>query len=258
MIERPEYQKHDNHLTVYLAWPLLAGLGLAIVLSISAAGLAMFFSRFDWSKVGMAAGLTFFGVLGGGTLAVFWYAAHEWAGPRTAERIARPVQVVTQARPEEPRPPMVINRYNEPPMLPAGSMDVEIDPLVADAAPEVMELYNFITQLWPGGDISRKTAREHGFDRAVWERLIGGVRGKEGMESGRGHLDRAGVVVHTGKGWQIAASLDQAYAINADLLAYAQARAEIVTGRDGRDGTGQDRVANPVPRGAGRGGKRGA
>lgn len=257
MIERPQETRHDNHLTIYLAWPLLAGLGLAVVLAVSAGGIAMIVSRFDWPAVGLAASLTFFGVLGGGTMAVFWYAAHEWAGPRTAERIARPVQVFTQARPEEPRPPMVLNRYNEPPMLPASSMDVEIDPLVADAAPELMELYNFITRLWPTGDISRNNARQHGFDRTVWERLVSGVRGKEGMESGRGHLDRAGVVVHTGKGWQIAASLDQAYAINPDLLAYAQARAEIVTGRDGQDRTGQDMRADPVPRGKGRGGKRG-
>lgn len=254
---------HDSHLVIYLVWPLLAGLGLAVMLSISVAGIAMIASGLNWHVVGLAAGLTFFGVLGGGTLAVFWYAAHEWAGPRTAERIATPVHVVTQARPEEPRPPLVIRGYGEPPMLPAGmSADMEIDPLVQDAPPELMEMYNFITCLWPTGDISRNNARKHGFDRTVWERLVGGVRGQEDRESGRGILDRAGIVTRTGQGWKIAASLDQAYAINADLLAYAQARAEIVEivtpalagpGQDGQDRTGQHMSVNPVPRRAGRG-----
>jgi hypothetical protein len=65
------------------------------------------------------------------------------------------------------------------------------------------------------------------------------VRGKEGQESGRGLLDRAGCVEKTGNGWEIVASLGDALSVTDASKSYAESKAALVVGRDGL-GPGRD------------------
>ena len=69
--------------------------------------------------------------------------------------------------------------------------------------PEIEELYRFVTTVWPTGKVGREHCRDLGFMRSEWERMVGGRRGEEGSESGRGLLDRAGVVRRTRSGWEL-------------------------------------------------------
>jgi len=125
------------------------------------------------------------------------------------------------------------------PSLPA-QVETTVQAIEPEARPEIRELYEFIAAAWPVGSVSRASCRNLGFGRAQWERLVGGVRGREGQESARGLLDRAGVVRRTRSGWEICAGLQDALAINAELLAYAEAKSSLVQlGREGADGMGR-------------------
>lgn len=108
------------------------------------------------------------------------------------------------------------------------------------------ELHQFICDTWDGGqgNLSRAACRQRGHQRAEWERLVGGRRHRAGSESGRGILDRAGVIEQMSSGWQWRAgvTLQDVFNITPELARYADARARMVQGRrDRTDGTGQDR-----------------
>jgi len=62
-------EQKENHLTVYLWWPLLAGLLLAAVLAVSVGGVSLLATG-KFLFAGQLLGLTFFGVLGVATVAV--------------------------------------------------------------------------------------------------------------------------------------------------------------------------------------------
>jgi len=237
-------QSHDNHLMVYLVWPLLAGLGLAVVLSLSLAGVVGLVAR-SLASAAIWGAFAFFIVWGLSTLVVFWYAARSWAGPLGLAKATQPViERYIDNRPIEPPTPMIVRGYNTPPLIEA-ELASSIKTLEPDVKPEIKELYDVITRLWPGGDISQERVCSL-FSRKVYDRHIGGSRrkGDAGTESGRGLLDRAGVIAKDGGGhWAIAASLADALSINDDLLEYAQARSQIVKISDKTDKTRQDRHA---------------
>jgi hypothetical protein len=221
--------QRDGHLTVYLAWPLLAGLGLAAVTAICVGGLFGMWAR-SLASAGMAAGVAFFTTWGLSTLVVFIYAARSWGGPLALERMKQPVQVVTRAEPERAeRPPMVIRGYGQPPLIEA-SLESNIRAMEPDASKDVRGLYKFITAMWPTGSITQADCLGKGFSRRDWDRYIGGSRrkGDAGKDSARGWLDRAGVIAKEGNEWKIGASLEEALKINDDLLRYATSLSKVV------------------------------
>jgi hypothetical protein len=232
--EHEHYGEHqpmqrDGHLVVYLAWPLLAGLGLAAVLAISVGGIAGLATLSLAGAVRWAA-LVFFLAWGGTTVIVFGYAAISWGGPLALLRARQPVQVVTRAPVQiDEQPPMVIRGYARPPMIEA-SLESNIKALEPDATKEVRELYKFITTMWPTGSITQADCLARGFSRRDWDRYIGGSRrkGDVGKDSARGWLDRAGVISKEGNEWRIAASLEEALGINDELMQYAMAKSQVV------------------------------
>ena len=122
-----------------------------------------------------------------------------------------------------------------------ATVDHEVKSIEPDVDPDIKRLYNFITRVWPGGNVSRSACNSLGFSRKTWEKMVGGQRGKAGLESGRGILDRAGCVRKTSAGWEIAATLEQALTFNDELSKYAQAKSQLVQlGQAGQDRTGQD------------------
>ena len=237
--------RRDGHLTVYLAWPLLAGLGLATVLSVSVGGVVLIASRGDWQLAGKVLGTIWFAVLGAATMIVFVYAAREWAGPRRAERIERTRQeVVEVVRDEvEPPAPIIIRGFPSPPLLPA-TVDHTIESLAPAADPEIDHLYRFVLDAWQHDDVTQAGCMSRGWRRKDWDKFVGGSRRRSdvGKESARGLLDRAGIIRKDGSGWTICATLEQALSINDDLNRYANARAQLVR-LDKSDQTSQDRAA---------------
>lgn len=224
-----EKEKRDGHLRVYVGWPLAGGFMLASVLAICVGGLRLL-NGAEWEEATQAAGKWFFAVLGASTVGIFLYAMFGWAGPRRIERMRQEIVV------EQPPPPQPVKEWvirNPSSLLPHRTIttatEASICSIEPEADPEIRELYEFITRVWPAGSVSRETCRELGFGRATWERLVGGQRGKAGQESGRGLLDRAGVVYQDRSGsWQIGVSLEQALSIHPALAAYARQRAELV------------------------------
>lgn len=126
-----EHRRTDGHLTVYLAWPLLTGLALAVVGAVSVGGIELM-RKGALANAARAAGWTFFIGLGGITLVMFVYVAGEWAGPRFIEwiRTYRTVEHIEPTPPVQPEPPIRFipiggraRRLTEPPptpMLPSG------------------------------------------------------------------------------------------------------------------------------------------
>jgi len=218
----------NGHLAVYVGWPLAGGLGMAMVLAACAGGLALLHSR-DLGVAGRWLAWTFFIVWGAVTVLVFAYAAWGWGGPRRIEKLRQTVieELVEVPTQQEKKPPIVIHGKGVPALLGSG-LNVDVEGIEPAVDPEIEELYRFIVGVWPGGSVSREACRELGFGRATWERLVGGQRGKEGMESGRGLLDRAGCVRSTSSGWEICATLEEALGINRALRAYAEGKAEMV------------------------------
>jgi len=150
--------------------------------------------------------------------------------------------------PDDSEPWRVINRYRpRAPMITASAtrMDATAAPVEPDARPEVKRLHDFICSNWGRdgrGNLSRDACRKRGFTRSVWEKYVGGKRGRTG-ESAKGLLDRAGVVEKTAAGWQWrdGVTLQDVFNVQAELASYADARAKMVQGRRDRTGrTGQD------------------
>jgi len=227
---------------VYLVWPVLSGLCLASVLSVSVGGVVLIASRGDWALAGTWVGSIWFAVLGVVTVVVFVYAAREWAGPRRAERIERVRQEVVEVVREEGEPPapIIVHGFSSPPLLPA-SMDHTIESLAPAADPEIDHLYRFVLDAWQHGDVTQAGVMSRGWRRKDWDKFVGGSRRRSdmGKESARGLLDRAGIIRKDGGGWVICATLEQALSINDDLNGYANARAQLV--RLGKsDKTSQD------------------
>lgn len=148
------------------------------------------------------------------------------------DRLDALLDLVYGRRPDELNEPGYVVIHPHMPQLPA-TIDHEVKSIEPSTDAATKRLYDFIIRVWPGGNVSRRAVMDLGFSRRTWERYVGGRRGHEGEESGRGILDRAGVVIKTTSGWEIGAPLDQALQITDPLAAYSNAKARLVAGRDG-------------------------
>jgi len=168
------------------------------------------------------------------SVGTFVYALLGWGGPRRLARLQQ--QTVVEeilVEPEEPditRLPVIRGHTPAGRLLPSG-IDLEVHSLEPTVDPQIKALYEFLVRVWPTGNVARDHCIDLGFGRAEWERYVGGQRGREGEESGRGLLDRAGYVYKDASGhWQIApeATLEVVLGMNEDLAAYARKRARLV------------------------------
>lgn len=276
--------KQNSHLVIYLIWPVLAGLALAVVLAVSVGGIVAVLSRGDWRIAGTTAGMVFFTVLGLATLTIFWYAAHEFAGPRRAERIERTRQIVEYIEPAplEPEVRFIPMRGRPPalntptPQLPSRSSGVRAaighlaDRLTAtatvhelatrtlepDAPSWVREFYDTLIRVWPTQSLSRRTFESlwpGGKGKRLWRKYVNGTGSRQ---SQKGIWDTWGIVANTGKrgSWEWTQTLDVIFALDADLHAYATAKANMhspteragATRRDtGAGQTGTNQSARP-------------
>jgi len=223
----------NGHLTIYVLWPLCGGLMLGAVLGLAAGGLAKLGGK-TWPAAAQVGGRVALVVLAATTAGVFLYALLGWAGPARLARLQQPrIEKVVEEREEEEEPPWVVQRpwrrLHPAPQIPAR-LQIEAASIEPPVRREIRELYRFIITMWPTGDITQANCRAKGFTRRYWDRYIGGSRAesKLGTESGRGILDRAGVIRKDGNTWVIAAPLDVALQINEELWEYAQARARMV------------------------------
>ena len=223
----------NGHLTIYVLWPLCGGLMLGAVLGLAAGGLAKLGGK-TWPAAAQTGGRVALVVLAATTAGVFLYALLGWAGPARLARLQQPrIEKVVEEREEEEEPPWVVQRpwkrLHPVPQIPAR-LQVTAKSIEPPVRREIRDLYRFIITMWPTGDVTQANCRAKGFTRRYWDRYIGGSRAesKLGTESGRGILDRAGVIRKDGNTWVIAAPLDVALQINEELWAYAQARARMV------------------------------
>jgi len=264
MTEQPNH--HDGHLTVYVAWPILAGLGVGAVLALSVGGVALLLTDLDWQRAGTWAAGTFFVVLGVVTVGLFLYATADWTGPRRAERIERSRREVVQVHMPEPPPrfiPLTTDRplRREPPALPsaaeergavAKAIDVLSDGLKAraavttydqdaetlepDAPPWVKEMYAVLCGSWPDHLTRRDWQRlfpDGG--TALWSRYVNGTGDRRGQ---RGILATWNVIEKAdGRGaWQYTQPLDVVFSLDPELQRYAEARSGLVVRSPGRAG----------------------
>ena len=242
--------KQDGHLVVYLAWPLLAGLGLAGVLGVSVGGIVLLASRFDWKLAGAMSGYAFFIVLGLATLGVFWYATTTWGGPLAIERVRQEV-IELEPEPVEPetrfisvrrRPALqapanpyarqvaaavdvMANRLKRQPILgDIGALTITMEP---QARPWVVEFYDVLMRTWQAGAITRRTFEElwpQG-GQALYYKYIQGKVGERGI------FQTWNIIAQTGPrgSWEYCQPLDVIVGLDPELFAYASAKAEIVT-----------------------------
>lgn len=229
----------QNDVVVPLAQALAIGLATFVAVLV-----ILLLFRVPWSAAwrwGLGFGIVLFGLSAG----VFINEHREvfisptrlaWAQFNAAHPQPKP-------EPADTEPWRVINPHNGParPLLP-DRVESQAAGILPPADPEVEMLYDFVSTVWPTGNISREHCRALGFTRSTWEKFVGGIRGREGLESGRGLLDRAHVVRKTSSGdWEICAPMGAALGWNRELREYAKAMKAF---RDSPDRTGQD---NPVP-----------
>ena len=264
MTEQPN--RHDGHLTVYVAWPILAGLGVGAVLALSVGGVALLWTRLDWLAAGTWAAGTFFVVLGVVTAGVFMYATADWSGPRRAERIERSRREVVRVQAPEQPPrfiPLSSGRplRREPPRLPATEQDrglvgkaidmlsdrmktraavttydQDAATLEPDAPPWVREMYRVVCASWPDHLTRRDWQRlfpDGG--TALWARYVNGTGDRHGQ---RGVLATWGAIERLdGRGaWRYTQPLDVVFSLDPELQRYAAARSGLVVRSPGRPG----------------------
>ncbi len=267
-------RRQDGHLTIYLLWPLLAGLGLAAVLAVSVGGLVGILG--GWDAALLAAAITFFSTLGLATILVFIYAMLSWAGPAGLARL-RQTTIIEEVEPtvieQEPRfirmggRPKALNA--PPPALPSGAnrgtirqaIDVLADrltdrstltlatdatPITPDALPWVKEFYATICAVWPKGSLSRRTFEATwpgGQGKRLWTKYVNGTGH---LHSQAGIWSTWGIISQTGsrKTWEFTQPLDVIFSLDQDLGTYARAMAAMVQhspapGQTKNDATGQ-------------------
>ena len=242
-VHAPQPQKPTIESDVLV--PLLQGAAIALASSL-ASGTAVLLFGFGrrgwalWELSGQVAGGAFVFLLCG---CVVKFVLDHHRSTRDPYDLARErVEAARGSRarpdPEEDDPPYVIMRPARPALPATVNQVVEsIEPAVD---PATRRLYEFVIRTWPGGpSISRRKCADLGFSRKTWEKYVGGQRGREGQESGRGLLARAGAVRQGANGWEIVTPLSDALAITDALKAYAESKAALVVGRDGL-GLGRD------------------
>ena len=275
MTEQPK----NDHLRVFLAWPVLSGGALASVLALSVGGLMFFWTGGDWEKAGTWAGIVFFATLGAATLGVYLYAARQWAGNRTIERLRQ--TVTTEIVESEPEPPRFIRMAGRPPALTqqapvapgherqqtivaravgvladrlskqplAGTLETTARTIEPAAATWVKELYAVVCKTWSTQDLTRRNfeALFRPGGAALWRRYVNGDG--SGRRAGRGILDTWGVISRTGArgSWQYAQPLDVIFSLDPDLERYARAMSGLVDHSPTGDGLGTGGTGLPAP-----------
>lgn len=248
-------RRGSGHLTVYLAWPVLSGLFLAGVLSVSVGGLVWLFT--DWHTAYLWAGAVGLGTLGLATLIVFTYAAGEFAGPRTIATM-RQTTIVEEVELPEPEPrfirvggrPLALNAPAPSSGVNRGILRAAIDHLASGlkrrstvhtlatdvenlepAAPAwVVEFYQVVCKVWPAGSLSRRTFEglwPGGEGKRLWAKYVNGD--DTGRRAGRGILHTWGVIDQTGPrgSWVWCQPLDVIFNLDRDLQAYADAKSKL-------------------------------
>jgi len=220
--------------------PVLQAVAVAGAVGLGGGGFALLFGAALATAGRIAGGGFLLGLCGAVILFIFQHRAILTTPARVQWQklaLAQP-----SPTPRDDPPAMVIRPLQRRSLALPATLDHQVESIEPDVEPEIVELYQFITRTWPTSNVSRAHCRGLGFTRSTWERYVGGRRGKAGQESARGLLDRAGAVEKTPNGWEIVAPLDQALAINDDLHAYAEAKAQLVRpGRAGPDRTGHTR-----------------
>lgn len=246
-------RRGSGHLTVYLAWPVLSGLLLAGVLSVSVGGLVWLFT--DWHTAYLWAGAVGLGTLGLATLIVFTYAAGEFAGPRTIATM-RQTTIVEEVELPEPEP-RFIRVGGRPLALNAGAptsgvnrgilraaidhlagkmkqrstvhtMATDVENLEPGAPAWVVEFYQVVCKVWPTGSLSRRTFEglwPGGEGKVLWRKYVNGDG--TGRHAGRGLFDTWNVAAKTGLrgSWEWTQPLDVIFAQDVLLQEYATAKA---------------------------------
>jgi len=221
----------NEHLVVYVGWAVVGGIGLGGVVGLGVMGLAGLAGA-GWPGAGIWGGAVGCGLLVVVPLVTYFYAMTGWKGPGRIAEIEQggwgedagetpavqeeePWRVI---RPQLGRGPMSL--------LPAR-VEKGVERAGPSARREIEDLCRFISVMWPTGDITQANCERMGFTRRWWDRYIGGSRAKRkrGTESGRGLLDRAGVIEKEGGRWAICSTLEEALSWNNELREYADALA---------------------------------
>jgi len=226
-----------------VAVPALQALLVGVAIAVLGGGLFLLFGA-AWLLAGKVA---IAGWLLGTSGSVVYFVGQERAVHTTAALVARAKLrlAAPMATPEPDTPAMIIRPYRARPAL-AATVEKTVDSIEPEVDAETRRLYQFVCGCWDGGagNLSRDAVRQqHGITRSVWEKYVGGRRGRAGAESAKGLLHRANVVEQTSTGWQWrdGVSLQDVFAITPELLSYADAKAKMVSGgRDRTDRTGQD------------------
>lgn len=222
--------------------PMLQALGIGSLLGVCLLGTILLFGG-AWAVAGAwAAGAALWGTAVSGVV----FIGQQRAMAITPSWVAR--QRVLLAWPtvdgeeQDGAPWRVINPRRGragAPLLPSGTMEHEVEQVGPRARPEIEEAFRVVSGLWGARDCSQETVCKL-FGRRIYDKYVGGSRRRrdQGTESGRGVLDRAGVIEKEGGRWVITASVEEAYSWNPELRAYADARAQ--TGRqvESRQGRG--------------------
>ena len=230
--------------------PVLQALAIALVggLALGTGAVLIGFGQHGWARWAMAgqvAGGAFVFILAGAVvkLIVDHHASTRDPYIQAQKRIDA-AKDKGSARPDpDAEPNYVIMRAPARPAL-AATLDHEIETVIPQTDPATEQLYRFIVDAWRADDVTQSGCMGRGWRRRDWDRMVGGSRRRAdlGNESGRGLLDRAGLVRKDGGKWEIVASLDQALTITDDLASYAEARASVVkldkTDQTSQDGTG--------------------
>jgi len=252
-------RRGDSHLTVYVAWPILAGVGLGAVLSVSVGGVVLLVTRLDWRTAGIWTAGTFFVTLGVTTVGVFLYALNEWSGPRRAERLARLDREVVEVDAPEPEPRFIRLsskrplKYEPPPMptteqerrgVLASTIGVLADRLgrtatvttyeqaaqtiEPEAPPWIREMYTVLCASWPDHLTRREWSSMFDGGTMLWSKYINGDG--SGRHARRGILDTWGAIERQdGRGsWRYCHDLETIFGLDPELKAYAEARSGLV------------------------------
>ena len=220
-------QPRESTLKGDVAVPALQAVVIGLALDGVVTGILLI-CDIEWAQAwrwGAGIGLCAFGL----TVVVFIVNHH---GANVVDPIKLAYKRFEQAKPtERPQPEdepwRVIRGFGGPKAIPAR-VHTEVKSIEPAVNPEIKEMHDFITTMWPTGDITQANCQRRRWSRKYWDKYIGGKRTKRGQESGRGLLDRAGVIRKDGGKWVIAVPLNEALAINDELLSYAQAKAEMV------------------------------
>jgi hypothetical protein len=249
-------QKRDGHLVIYWAWPLLIGLGLAVVLSVSIGGIVLIASA-DLRTSGKVTGYVFFGVLGAATLFMVLYVVKEWAGTRTVEETRQTVRweeiepTVVENTPRPiviaPRRPQLTAPAPTYPMLTEGANRATIRSAVKaliakvatrpgttypstaeDILPEpqapkwVVEFYRVLCAMW-GKPLTRRSFEDAFAEggQGLYYKYVGR---SDGTRKDRGLWQNWRIITQTGPrgSWEFCHDLQTILRSNGDLWAYAQ------------------------------------